>query len=52
VILSEEAQRRERRSAGAVFIWDNCETQTVGLETVEAQFLALVSGSPRLKLYS
>jgi hypothetical protein len=35
-ILSEEAKRCYRRSAGAVFIWDNRETQTAGLKTVEA----------------
>ena len=44
--LSEEAERCERRRAGAIFIWDNRETQTPGLEKIEAQFFALVSGSP------
>src|SRR5271169_1118714 len=44
--LSEEAERCERRRAGAIFIWDNRETQTPGLEKIEAQFFALVGGSP------
>jgi len=50
VALSEEAERRERRRAGAVFIWDNRETQTAGLETVEAQFFALVGASSGAKV--
>ena len=43
-LLSEEAERRQRRVSGAVLVWDNRETQTVDLEKVEAQVFELMSG--------
>ena len=44
--LSEEAEGCKRRGAGAVLIGDNRETQSTDLEKVEAQFFALMGGSP------
>ena len=44
--LTEEAERRERRRAGAVLVWNNRQSEMASLDKVEALFFALVRGSP------
>src|SRR5262249_57556978 len=44
--LSEEAERRQRRCAGAVLVRKDRETEVADLAAIAALFLALVSRSP------
>jgi hypothetical protein len=44
--LSVEAERRERRCAGAVLARNDRETELADLAEIEALFFALVGGSP------
>jgi hypothetical protein len=46
VRLRKETERRKRRCAGAVLVWDNRETEMAYLAEVKALLLALVGRSP------
>ena len=44
--LSEEAERCQRRRAGAALVWHDRETEMGDLAEIEALFFALLGGSP------